>query len=296
MSSRPSPRGSLRKVPWLISSPGLFFLFAFHFIPVVAGSWYAFTDWDGLGHAKYIGLGNFREVAHDPITSGALRHTLYVAVTFVILVNVSGLALALALNRVLKTRNLLRSLVFAPVVLSPLAVAFTWQYIFNFTGALNALLGWVGLSSWERAWLADPSWALWTIVLVLVWQYTGLTMAVYLAGLQGIPDELIEASAVDGATMWMRFRRLILPLLAPAATINLTLTLVLGMRVFDQVIALTGGGPVNATETLATQVWRQTFVNGRYGYGAANALILTALIAGMALIQLVVLRAREKRI
>jgi raffinose/stachyose/melibiose transport system permease protein len=262
-------------------------LLAFHFIPVAAGSWYAFTDWNGIGHAHFVGLQNFRELFSNPVTRGALR---------LIVVNVFGLVLALALNRTLKSRNLLRAVFFAPVVLSPLAVAFTWQYIFNFTGALNEFLKSVGEGSWTRAWLADPNWALIAILIVLVWQYTGLTMVIYLAGLQGIPDELIEASAVDGATMWIRFRRLILPLLAPAATINLTLTLVLSMRLFDQVIALTDGGPVNATETLATQVWRQTFVDGHYGYGSANALVLTALISVLALSQLVVMRLRERRI
>jgi raffinose/stachyose/melibiose transport system permease protein len=128
---------------------------------------------------------------------------------------------------------------------------------------------------------------------VLVWQFCGLTMVIYLAGLQGIPQELVEATAVDGATLWTRFRRVTLPLLAPAITVNVTLTLIFGLRVFDQVLGMTGGGPVNATETLATQVYKQTFAYGRFGYGAALALILAALISVMAISQALILRARE---
>jgi raffinose/stachyose/melibiose transport system permease protein len=147
----------------------------------------------------------------------------------------------------------------------------------------------------EQAWLGDPQWALWTIWVVMVWQYSGLTMVIYLAGLQGIPDELLEAAAVDGASAWMRFRRVILPLLAPATTVCATLTLIFGLRVFEQVIALTNGGPVNASETLATQVYKQTFALGRFGYGAALALVLTGLIAVLGLAQLTLLRTREAR-
>lgn len=290
------PRGSLAKVPWVLAVPGLFFVLAFVFVPIGTGAYYAFTDWDGLRPAKFIGVGNFREVFRDPVTSGALRHTLELAGIFVVLVNSIGLLLALALNRTLKSRNILRAIFFVPVAMSPLAVSFIWQYIFDYTGALNQLLDFVGLGSWKQGWVGDPRWALWTILVVLVWQFSGLTMVIYLAGLQGISDELIEASAVDGASMWMRFRRIVFPLLAPAITVAATLTTIFGLRVFDQVIALTGGGPVDASETLATQVWKQTFVNGRYGYGAANALILTILIAFIAFVQLIILRRRESRI
>src|SRR4029077_7749226 len=107
--------------------------------------------------------------------------------------------------------------------------------------------------------------ALWTILVVMVWQFTGLSMVLYLAGLQAISDDVYEATLVDGASAWFRFRKVVLPLLAPAVTVSATITLVIGLRVFDQVMALTGGGPVDATETLATQVYQQTFFLGRYG-------------------------------
>src|SRR5262249_34430024 len=158
------------------------------------------------------------------------------------------------------------------------------------------LLGAVGLDAWKKAWVGDPTWAIWTIAIVMVWQTTGLCMVIYLAGLQGIPDEIDEAAIVDGAGMLRRFRCITLPLLAPAVTIASTLMLIYGMRVFDQVLALTGGGPVGSSETLATQVWEQTFQFGRFGYGAALSVLLSVLIFVLVIGQLLVLRRRESRI
>jgi len=284
------------QVPWLLALPGLLALLCFHFLPAGFGGYYAFTSWNGLGNATWVGLKNFRAIANDPIARGALWHTLELAGCFVVLVNLIGLALAFGLNRTVKTRHLLRSVFFAPVAVSPLAIGFIWQWIFDNQGALNRALGDVGLKSLERSWLGDPSTALWTILVVLVWQYSGLAMVLYLAGLQGISDEIYEATLVDGASGWLRLRKVMLPLLAPAVTVSATITLVIGLRVFDQILALTGGGPVAASETLATQVYKQTFYLGRYGYGAALALILAALIAAVAIGQLTLLRMHEQRL
>jgi raffinose/stachyose/melibiose transport system permease protein len=229
-------------------------LLVFHFLPIGFGGYYAFTNWNGARHASWVGLKNFRDIASDPIARGALWHTLELAGCFVVLANGIGLILALALNRALKTRHFLRSLFFAPVAVSPLAVAYIWQWMFDNNGALNRLLGDVGLSSLRRPWLGDPSTALWTVLIVLVWQFSGLAMVLYLAGLQGISEDVYEATLVDGASGLFRLRKVVLPLLAPAMTVSATMTLIIGLRAFDQVLALTGGGPVAASETLATQV------------------------------------------
>jgi raffinose/stachyose/melibiose transport system permease protein len=286
-----------RGAPWLWVVPAVAVVLALRYLATGAGAWYAFTDWDGISrHAQFIGLDNFREILKDPASRGALEHTLELAFAFVIVSNVLGLALALALNRTVKSRGLLRALFFAPVVMSSLAVSYIWQFIFSFNGPLNHGLDRVGLDSLVRPWTGDPTWALWTIFVVLVWQFTGLSMVMYLAGLQGIPEELDEASAVDGASTRRRFRKITLPLLAPAITVSVTLSTIYGLGVFDQVFALTGGGPVDASETLATQIYKQTFAFGRFGYGTALSLILTVLITVLALAQLAVLRARENRL
>ena len=284
-------------VPWVWVLPAVAVVLAFRYVATGAGTWYAFTDWDGISrHANWVGLDNFRKILDDPASRGALTHTLELALAFVIVSNTIGLALALALQRTVKSRGLLRALFFLPVVMSSLAVSYVWQFIFSYAGPLNSLLGALGLESWKRAWTGDPTWALWTIFVVLVWQFVGLSMVMYLAGLEGIPEELDEASAVDGASTIRRFRKVTLPLLAPAITVSVTLSTIYGLGVFDQVIAVTGGGPVDASETLATQIYKQTFAFGRFGYGTALSLVLTVLITVLAVAQLVVLRARERRL
>jgi len=288
-------RHNVRPVPWLLALPGLAALIAFHFVPIGFGAYYAFTSWNGLTHAAWVGLRNFRDIAQDATARGALFHTLELAGCFVVAANAIGLALALGLNSALKTRHLLRSLFFAPVAISPVAIGYLWSWIFDYEGALNRLLGDVGLSSLKRVWLGDPSTALWTALVVMVWQFSGLAMVLYLAGLQGISEEIYEATLVDGASPWFRFRKVVLPLLAPAFTVSATITLVIGMRAFDQIKALTDGGPAGATETLATQVYRQISL-GRYGYGSAFALLLAGLVATVALLQLALLRRNEERL
>jgi raffinose/stachyose/melibiose transport system permease protein len=279
-----------------LALPGLAALVAFHYLPIGFGAYYAFTEWNGLTHASWIGLGNFRDIVADRTARGALWHTLELAGAFVVCTNVIGLSLALGLNRAVKTRHLLRSLFFAPVALSPLAIAFIWRWIFDPQGGLNRLLDIVGLESWRHTWLGDPSTALWSILVAMVWQFSGLAMVLYLAGLQSISEDVYEATLVDGASGWLRFRSVVLPLLAPALTVSATLTAIVGLRVFDQVMALTRGGPVDASETLATQVYKQTFYGGRFGYGAALALVLAAVITVLALAQLAVLRRNEARL
>lgn len=274
-----------RRVPWLWIVPGLVVAVAIQFYPVVSGAYYAFTNWSGIGPSHFTGLKNFSLIFSDPNAVGSLEHTLELGFAFVVVANLLGLALAVGLGRALKTRNLLRAFFFAPVVLTPLATSYIWAYIFQYTGPLNGLLSALGLQSLQQTWLASPTWSLWTILVVLVWQNAGLSMVIYLAGLQAIPAELDEAAAVDGASSWYRFRRVTLPMLLPAILINLTLTMVYALRVFDQILALTDGGPFGASDTLATEVWKQTFVNNNYGFGAALALVLTVLVAIIAAAQ-----------
>jgi raffinose/stachyose/melibiose transport system permease protein len=283
-------------VPWWWLVPALAAVLVFQFLPVIAGAFYSFTSWNGIGPAKYVGLQNFRDIFSDYQARGALEHTLELSAAFVVVSNIVGLGLAVGLHRTVKSRHILRAVFFAPVILTPLATSYIWAYIFQYDGPLNQLLGAVGLSSWQQTWLASPTWALWTILVVMVWQSSGIAMVIYLAGLQGIPDTVYEAAALDGASPTRRFWAVTVPLLAPTITVNLVLSMIFGLRAFDQILALTNGGPYGASQTLATEVWQETFVNGRYGYGSALAVLLTLLIAILATIQFILLRRREKAI
>lgn len=283
----PAPRrpGLLRFGHWWWALPGIVLVIGVHYVATAIGGFFAFTDWSGIGGFQWIGIDNFVRIFGDPTQVGALSNTLFLAFASVILSNVVGLGLALALNRGLKTRYALRVLFFMPVVLSPLAVSYVWKFIFDFNGPINGFLRAVGLEEFAKAWVADPAWAIWTILIVIVWQNTGFAMVIYMAGLAAVPVEIEEAAAIDGANLRQRFWHVTFPSIRPAVAIATTLGLVNGLRVFDQIMAMTGGGPAGATETLATQVYKETFALGHFGYGAALALVLTVIILVFAVIQ-----------
>jgi raffinose/stachyose/melibiose transport system permease protein len=283
-NARPRGRG-LQFGHWWWALPGIALVFAIHYVATGIGGFFAFTNWTGIGSFQIVGWQNFEAIFKDPAKVGALSSTLFLAFGSVLLGNVAGLIIALGLNRVLKTRYILRTLFFMPVVLSPLATAYIWKYIFDFDGPINVFLTSIGAGDLAKPWLADPQWAIWTVLVVLVWGTTGFAMVIFMAGLAGVPVEVEEAAAIDGANLWQRFRNVTLPAIRPAVAIATTLGIVQGLRVFDPIMALTGGGPAGATETLATQVYKQAFALGNFGGGAALALVLAFIILFFAVIQ-----------
>ena len=284
-AQQPRRPGLMKFGHWWWALPGIILVIAIHYVATAIGGFFAFTDWSGIGDFSWIGLDNFVKIFKDPSKIGALSNTLFLAFGSVILSNIAGLALALGLNRGLKSRYVLRVLFFMPVVLSPLAVSYIWKFIFDFNGPINLVLRAIGLEQFAKPWVADPTWAIWTVLIVIVWQNTGFAMVIYMAGLAAVPVEIEEAAAIDGANLWQRFWNVTLPSIRPAVAIATTLGLVNGLRVFDQIMALTAGGPAGATETLATQVYKQSFALGNFGYGAALALVLTLIILAFALVQ-----------
>ena len=276
------PRGRLsrRGVPWWFTVPALL-LFAFVvLVPSARGVYYAFTNWDGLSpDFAWVGFGNFAEMLDDPAAMQALWHTLVIAVAITLLQNGIGLLLALGVNSTIKSRNVLRVFLFAPALVTPIVAAYLWRNLLGPDGAVNSLLGLVGLDSWRQDWLGDPAIALWSVVGVIVWQYAGYSMVIFLAGLQSIPREIHEAAAIDGAGAVRRFWSVTRPLLAPAFTINMMLSIIGGLKLFDQVYALTGGGPGHATDTLSTLIYKDAFTLGEFGYSIALAVVLTVVVS-----------------
>ena len=263
-------------------------------IPTVRGSYYSFTDWDGLNPVKHwVGLDNFTAILHDDAARGAIKHTVLIAIAIMLIQNAIGLLLALGVNSQIKSRNILRVVLFAPAVMTPVVVAFLWQYLYTPDGAINRALGAVGLHGLERGWLGDTSLALWCIVVVIIWQFAGYSMVIFLAGLQSIPAEITEASAVDGAGAFRRFWYVTRPLIAPAITVNLMLSIIGGLKLFDQVWVLTGGGPGYATDTLSTLIYRNAFQFGEFAYSTALALLLTVFVAVVSGAQYRLLRSQE---
>ncbi|MTV26702.1 sugar ABC transporter permease [Nitriliruptoraceae bacterium ZYF776] len=293
LGSKPRrPRGT---VPWWFVLPALLTYGFVVLWPSLQGAALAFTDWDGLSAVReFIGLDNFRFLLEDRTARGAVRQTILIAFAVTVVQNLIGLLLALGVNSTIKSRNVLRVVLFAPAVITPVITAFLWRYLLAPTGAINSALSAVGLDALRRDWLGDPNLALWSIIAVVCWQFAGLSMVIFLAGLQSIPDEIFEAAAVDGAGPVSRFWHVTRPMLAPAITINLVLSIIGGLKLFDQVWVMTGGGPGRATETLSTLLYKEAFQFGAFGYSVALALVLTVFVAVLASLQYGLLRRQEE--
>ncbi|WP_328519771.1 carbohydrate ABC transporter permease [Kribbella sp. NBC_00359] len=291
----PARRRLSNSPPWWFALPAMV-LFAFVvLLPSARGVYYAFTDWDGLDpNYSFIGLDNFAAVFRDPDAVQAIWHTLLIAVAITIIQNGFGLLLALGVNSAIKSRNVLRVFLFAPAVVTPIVTAYLWRNLLGPDGAVNSLLGAVGLDAWKQDWLGNPDVALWSIVGVIVWQFAGYSMVIFLAGLQSVPKEIYEAADIDGAGPVRRFWSVVRPLLAPAFTINLMLSIIGGIKLFDQVYALTGGGPGHATDTLSTLIYKDAFTLGEFGYSIALAVVLTIIVAVASTSQYFVLARNER--
>ena len=263
-------------------------------VPNVQGVALSFTDWTGgVRPPGFIGFDNYVTVLQGETGAAAWR-TLYLAFVVVVLQNVIGLGLALLLNGAIRGRNVLRTIIFAPLVVSPLVVGYLFKYLFGApgVGGINSLLHALGLPQVD--FLGNPTTALWIIVVAVVWQFTGSTMVIYLAGLQGVPAELQEAAALDGAGYWRRFWDVTRPLLAPAITVNLMLGLIGGLKLFDTIFAVTGGGPGGQTNTISTLIYQLFAQFGRYGQAAALAMVLAIAVGILSFVQFSVLRRQEK--
>jgi raffinose/stachyose/melibiose transport system permease protein len=248
--------------------------------PSLQGTGLAFTNWDGLSPQRdFVGLDNFFQLIRDPKAAGAILRTLIIAFTIMIVQNLVGLLLALGVNTQIKSRNVLRVMLFAPAIITPVATAYLWQNLFSPRGAINSLLEGLGLGAFTQNWLGDKDVAIWAICLVVIWQFAGYSMVIFLANLQGISPDVIEASHIDGAGAFRRFWSIVRPELAPAITINLMLSIIGGLKLFDQVWVMTGGGPGGGTETMSTLLYKNAFQFGDFSYGITIALVLTVLVA-----------------
>lgn len=287
-------RGFAHSVWWFVLPAAALYVFAVVY-PSVRGSLFAFTNWDGISqNPKWVGFDQFARIWSDPNGLTSVKNTLLIAFAVTVVQNVVGLLIALAVNSRIKSRDVLRVLIFAPVVITSIAVGFLWQNLFTPDGGINEALETVGLGALRQNWLGDPDIAIWSIMVVVFWQFVGYSMVIFLAGLQGIPEEIIEAAAIDGAGPIRRFWAIVRPLLAPSITINVMLSLIGGLKLFDQVFIMTQGGPGGATNTISTLIYSNAFSLGRFGYAAALAVVLSIFVAVASLIQYRLLALQER--
>ncbi|MGO4546936.1 carbohydrate ABC transporter permease [Paenibacillus sp. 2TAB23] len=275
----------------LFLMPG-FCLFALALlVPLGMGIRYSFTDWDGVSQSlRYIGWGNYKNALTDDDLWMALINTFKYAIILTVVVNVLSLLFALLLDSYLKFRNVFRTVFFLPSVISIVLSGFIWSY--NYSTGLPKLFSFFGFDNVTSP-LGNPSYALFGVIVIAVWQGIGAPMIIYIAGLQGIPQEIVESARIDGAGTSKTLWHIVLPLLAPSFTINMVLTLTGALKVFDLVFVTTHGGPAFATEVMSTYIYSSSFASYKGGYGMALSMIFFVVLVIVTLIQLSVFRRRE---
>ncbi|SKA98968.1 carbohydrate ABC transporter membrane protein 1, CUT1 family [Agreia bicolorata] len=261
----------------LLIGPALVVFVAFVILPVALAAYYGFFSWSGYGPATdFVGLRNYITILTDPAFLEALSHNAFIVVMSLVLQGPLALGIALLLNRRLRFQSLIRVLIFVPYVISEVVVGLGWSLMLQSNGALNGLLEKVGLGGLATDWLSDPSAAIWTLLVIITWKYVGFAVILFLAGLQGIPDEITEAARIDGASYWQVQRYIVLPLMGPTVRIWAFLSIIGSLQLFDlvwivwgQYVAGTAG-----TSTMATYMVANGRSSGSYGYGNAVAVVI----------------------
>lgn len=277
---------------YLMTVPAVILFFVFLTLPALQGVYYSFTNWNGFGdNFDFIGFKNYANLFKDSNVGNAYWFTFKFAVMVTILINIFSLLIAMGLNAKIKARNFFRGIYFLPNILSVLIVGYIFNYLFSNVFTIwgqNLGIEWLStniLGSEQHAWIG--------IVVVAVWQGIAYNTILYLAGLQTIPHTLYEASNLDGANRWQEFWRITFPLIAPFFTINMVLAMKNSLMVFDQIVALTNGGPGRATQSISHLIYTGGFEGGEFAYQSANSVIYFILIATISIVQIRFLQRRE---
>jgi len=268
------------------TAPALLLFALFVVWPILRAVQFSLFRWNGFGPlVDFVGLQNYASVLANEVFTDAVVHNLIIVVASILIQLPLGLAIALLLNRRMRGQGLLRTIIFVPYVLSEVIAGVVWfQLLQPGSGALEAMLGLVGLEGPYQGFLGTPSLALPTLIVVLTWKYIGLAVLLFLAGLQGVPDELVEAAQIDGASWWRIQWSITIPLLGPTIRIWAFLSMIGSLQLFDMVWILTGGGPANATTTMATFLVNEGTKRQNYGIAAAASVVLFVIALAMALL------------
>jgi multiple sugar transport system permease protein/raffinose/stachyose/melibiose transport system permease protein len=270
-----------------LAGPALVVFVAFVILPVLMAAYYGFFRWKGFGPpTDFVGLQNYLTILQDPTFRDAVGHNFLIVIASLALQGPLAILFALLLNQRIRGRSLIRVLIFVPYVISEVVVGTGWSLMLQDAGAMNSLLGKLGLESWQHSWIADPAIAIWTLMVIITWKYIGFAVILMLAGLQGIPEELYEAAAIDGATFWQTQLRITLPLLAPTIRIWAFLSIIGSLQLFDLVNIIWGQyvSATAGTSTMATYMYLNGHMAGNYGYGNAVAVVLFLISLVVALV------------
>ena len=270
---------------WAFVTPGVAIILLFGVVPIVWSAVMSFQKSNLLTPSTpFVGLKNYRQLIHDPIVGQAVEHSLVYTALFVPGTMIVGLFLAVAMNRQIRFISLYRTAAYATMAISTISEAIVFIWLFDPSyGVVNYFLSLVGLPA--QPWLNSPSQALYVIVIMTIWGWTGFAVVIYLAALQGVPSTLLEAAAIDGATPWSAFRRVTLPLLSPASLFLAVWLTINALQLFDEVYLSTSGGPLNATTVLVYYLYEQAFQDFNFGYASAIAYFLFVIILVVTAIQ-----------
>jgi raffinose/stachyose/melibiose transport system permease protein len=273
--------------------PAMILVTGMIYIPFVLSGLYSFTEWNGIARApKWTGVANFVSIFKGE--SDFFRTVLFTfkyTALFMVFSNVIALALALALVQKFKAANTLRGLFFVPYIISMTIVGFIWRFIFS--SGFDTLLQATGWGFFKWSWLGTADLAFVSVVIVGVWQAIGFYVVLYIAGLEAMPQDVLEASVVDGAGGWTRLRRVILPLLAPSISTCAFMSLTNSLKVFDIILALTRGGPAGSTYSVTLGIYRDAFQSNRYGLGSAESLLFFGIVLILTQIVMRVFKAED---
>lgn len=278
----------------LITIPILALFVCFNTIPLIRGVIYSFTNFKGFGTYDWVGFRNYLDLFTDPRVGNSYLFTFKLAVCATIVTNVISLILALGLNSKIRAKGFFRAAYFLPNVLGALVVGYVFQYLFTYIlpalGELtgSAALGKSMLSSESTAWIA--------IVIVCCWQNIAMNTIIYISGLQTVPEDVYEAGSLDGATGWKQFRHLTFPLIIPFFTINMVLCVKNFLMVFDQIMAMTQGGPAQSTESISYLIYNNGMKGGSFGYQSANAVIFFIVIVVISATQMSISSRKEEQL
>ena len=265
-------------MPWatvvVFLLPALVLYSVFLLYPIVQSSRYSLYDWNGFGPLdEFVGLENFRDVFGDARFRSALTHNSIIVVLSLLLQLPAALALAMLLNAKIKGRAFMRTVFFAPYVLSEVVTGVVWRQILRPNGLLDQSMDGAGLGGWVQGWLSDPDVVLYALFFIVSWKYFGFHMILMLAGLQQIPHELKEAASIDGASGWATFRYITFPLLMPTVRVSVFLSVIGALQLFDLVWVTTRGGPIGASSTMSTYLYDR-FRDSRFGYASAVSIVI----------------------
>lgn len=271
----------------LITIPIVALFFCFNTLPLLKGVMYSFTNFKGFGSYDWVGVRNYMDLFQDVRVGNSYWFTFKLAIVTTIVVNVISLLLAMALNSKIRAKSFFRGAYFLPNILGALVVGYIFNYFFTYIlPAVGEMIGWETLSS---SLLSSKNLAWIAIVIVCAWQAIAMNTIIYISGLQTVPEDVYEAGAIDGATGWNKFKNLTFPLILPFFTINMVLCVKNFLMVFDQIMALTKGGPAQSTESISYLIYQNGMAGGQFGFQSANAVIFFLVIVAISVTQMTVL-------